>query len=58
MGGFLARPAKQFPKIFTAQFWVDNPYFLPCAVAASFCFGCAMMTLAFFKEVIIIQTDF
>ncbi|PVG04938.1 MFS general substrate transporter [Serendipita vermifera] len=50
MGGFLARPAKQFPSIFKSSFWVNNPYFLPCGVAALFCFSCAMITLAFFRE--------
>lgn len=36
MGGALARPADDFPDLFSGSFWEDYPYyFLPCGVATS-----------------------
>lgn len=42
LGGYLSRPAEQYPKLFASPdgilafngFWDDYPYFLPCAVSA------------------------
>ncbi|CAG8724817.1 16444_t:CDS:2, partial [Acaulospora colombiana] len=50
MGGYLSRPAEQFPNLFTSSFWIKYPYFLPCAVAACFSLFCAIMTLIFLQE--------
>ena len=36
MGGQLAKPHDRWPELFSHPFWVEYPYFLPCAASASF----------------------
>ena len=36
IGGTLARPQDNFPRLFSSPFWGEFPYFLPCGVTASF----------------------
>ncbi|KAG0709401.1 major facilitator superfamily domain-containing protein [Suillus ampliporus] len=43
MGGSLARPQDRWPNIFPGRFWAKYPYFLPCAIAASFVFVSFML---------------
>ncbi|KAI5981489.1 major facilitator superfamily domain-containing protein [Pisolithus marmoratus] len=35
-GGGLAKPHDHWPELFSGSFWIHYPYFLPCAVSASF----------------------
>lgn len=51
MGGTLARPHDRWPHIFSNQFWVDYPYFLPCAGSAAFSAGAFVISAIFLKEV-------
>ncbi|KAF8879265.1 major facilitator superfamily domain-containing protein [Infundibulicybe gibba] len=46
IGGSFSRPHEHFPVVFAGQFWIDYPYFLPCAIIVSFV-GFAF-TIAFF----------
>ncbi|KAI0287659.1 MFS general substrate transporter [Russula brevipes] len=41
VGGFLSRPHDRWPGLFSNSFWVQYPYFLPCAVTS----GYAMLSL-------------
>jgi len=51
IGGSLARPAERFPDIFgNNQFLRKYPYFLPCAVPATFTLIAWTVTLLFLKE--------
>ncbi|KAI0073875.1 MFS general substrate transporter [Panus rudis PR-1116 ss-1] len=36
MGGQLAKPHERWPNVFSGQFWIEYPYFLPCAGSAAF----------------------
>ena len=51
LGGSLSRPADHFPTIFVAPFWRENPYFFPCAVAATFALLSFILILLKFEEV-------
>lgn len=53
LGGFLARPAEQFPHLglFQARFWKDFPYFLPCAVSALFVLFSLIIGILYLQEV-------
>ncbi|KAG6836905.1 hypothetical protein H0H93_001492 [Arthromyces matolae] len=51
IGGSLARPADRFPALFgNNDFLKRYPYFLPCAVPATFTAIAWLVTLLFFKE--------
>lgn len=51
IGGTLARPADAFPDLFgNSDFLKKYPYFLPCAVAASFTGFVWVITFVFLKE--------
>lgn len=52
IGGSLSRPVERFPDIFGDNaFLTKYPYFLPCAVPATFTLLAWFMTLFFLKEV-------
>ncbi|KAH9939493.1 MFS general substrate transporter [Amylocystis lapponica] len=36
IGGTLSKPHDHWPNVFSDPFWTEYPYFLPCAVSASF----------------------
>ncbi|TKY89050.1 hypothetical protein EX895_001581 [Sporisorium graminicola] len=53
LGGYLSRPAEQYPNVFGADkwaglggLWVEFPYLLPCALSA--CITMCSITLGFF----------
>ncbi|KAF8878527.1 major facilitator superfamily domain-containing protein [Infundibulicybe gibba] len=50
IGGSLSRPHERFPSVFTGQFWMGHPYFLPCVAVASFIGFVFTATLFFLKE--------
>ncbi|KAJ7833182.1 member of major facilitator superfamily multidrug-resistance, DHA1 sub-family [Mycena leptocephala] len=51
IGGSLARPAERFPAIFGQnEFLRTYPYFLPCAVPATFSAIACVVTLLYLKE--------
>ncbi|KAJ7816047.1 member of major facilitator superfamily multidrug-resistance, DHA1 sub-family, partial [Mycena olivaceomarginata] len=51
VGGSLARPAERFPSVFgTNEFLRKYPYFLPCAVPATFSALAWVLTVLFLKE--------
>ncbi|KAF7330235.1 Major facilitator superfamily multidrug-resistance DHA1 sub-family [Mycena venus] len=50
IGGFLARPADRFEMFRNNQFLRKYPYFLPCAVPATFSLVAWTVTLLFLKE--------
>ncbi|KAJ7650817.1 member of major facilitator superfamily multidrug-resistance, DHA1 sub-family [Roridomyces roridus] len=51
IGGFLARPADNFPSLFgNNEFLRRYPYFLPCALPATFSLLAWVVTLLFLKE--------
>ncbi|KAE9402515.1 MFS general substrate transporter [Gymnopus androsaceus JB14] len=52
LGGTFARPHERFPTIFTAPFWKEYPYFLPCVVSVAYVFVAFLITLFMFKETI------
>ncbi|KAF9065831.1 major facilitator superfamily domain-containing protein [Rhodocollybia butyracea] len=57
VGGALARPADQFPHLFGSnQFLKDYPYFLPCAVPATFSAIAWLVTFLFLKETVATPT--
>jgi hypothetical protein len=51
IGGALARPADNFPNLFSGSFWEDYPYFLPCGVAASVVAATTIILFFFLEEV-------
>lgn len=51
MGGTFARPADQFPEVFTAKFWRDYPYFLSAAAPSAVVLAIFIFTGLYFKEV-------
>ena len=54
IGGYLSRPTEQFPDVFGQnQFLKDYPYFLACAVPATFSALAWLVTMFFLKEVIL-----
>ncbi|KAI0784273.1 member of major facilitator superfamily multidrug-resistance, DHA1 sub-family [Abortiporus biennis] len=53
IGGYLSRPAEQFPEIFGHnQFLKDYPYFLACAVPATFSAVAFLVTFFFLHETV------
>ncbi|KAF8556128.1 MFS general substrate transporter [Imleria badia] len=50
IGGTLARPQDNFPRLFSSPFWGDFPYFLPCGVTAGFSLLTFGAILLFLKE--------
>ena len=51
IGGLLARPAERFPDLFGQNsFLKEYPYFLPCAVPATFTIIAWLVTFFFLKE--------
>lgn len=51
IGGFLSRPADQFPKLFgQSEFHRKYPYFLACSVPATFTAVAWLVTFLFLKE--------
>ncbi|KAF8878517.1 major facilitator superfamily domain-containing protein [Infundibulicybe gibba] len=50
IGGSFSRPHDRFPAVFTGQFWIDYPYFLPCAVVVSFVGFAFIVTFLFLNE--------
>ncbi|KAF5392180.1 hypothetical protein D9757_001609 [Collybiopsis confluens] len=53
IGGALARPADQYPRIFgSSEFLKKYPYFLPCAVPATFSVIAWLVTFLFLKETV------
>ena len=51
MGGILSKPHDHWPQIFSDRFWIEYPYFLPCAAAAAFSAFTFLVTAIFLKEV-------
>ncbi|KAI0059263.1 MFS general substrate transporter [Artomyces pyxidatus] len=49
-GGLLSRPHDHFPNLFSNHFWVQYPYFLPCAGAAGYAAFAFVVTWIFLKE--------
>ncbi|KAF9445520.1 MFS general substrate transporter [Macrolepiota fuliginosa MF-IS2] len=53
IGGSLSRPAEQFPSLFgNSEFLKKYPYFLPCAVPATYAACAWLITYAFMKETV------
>jgi len=53
IGGSLSRPAERFPHLFgTSEFLKKYPYFLPCAIPATFTAIAWVVTLLFMKETV------
>ncbi|KAH8833027.1 MFS general substrate transporter [Flagelloscypha sp. PMI_526] len=51
IGGFLSRPAERFPDLFGSNaFLIEYPYFLACAVPASFSLLVFFIAATYFKE--------
>jgi MFS family permease len=50
IGGTLARPQDNFPRLFSSPFWAEFPYFLPCGVTAGFALLTFGAILLFLKE--------
>src|SRR4051812_28928647 len=51
IGGFLAHPAEQYPNVFgNVKFLKNYPYFLPCAIAATFTATIWLVMLVFLQE--------
>ena len=52
VGGSLSRPTERFPDIFgNSEFLRNYPYFLPCAVPASFAAIAWLLTFVYLREV-------
>ena len=52
IGGFLSRPAERFPDVFgNSEFLKVHPYFLACAVPATFSAIAWLVTLTCLNEV-------
>ncbi|CDO70881.1 hypothetical protein BN946_scf184804.g13 [Trametes cinnabarina] len=53
IGGSLSRPAERFPSVFgNFEFFKTHPYFLPCAIPATFSAIACFVTLFFLKETV------
>ncbi|KAF7331438.1 Major facilitator superfamily multidrug-resistance DHA1 sub-family [Mycena kentingensis (nom. inval.)] len=54
IGGSLARPHDRFPhmRFFALSFWLEYPYFLPCAITAGIVFVAWLVVLLMFKETV------
>lgn len=59
IGGYFSRPAEQFPDVFgNNEFLKKYPYFLACAIPATFSILAWIVTLTFLKEVSYISVVF
>ena len=59
IGGSLSKPAERFPDIFGDwEFFKTYPYFLACAVPATWTAFAWLVTFLFLKEVSMLYTDF
>ncbi|KAF8183403.1 member of major facilitator superfamily multidrug-resistance, DHA1 sub-family [Pholiota molesta] len=57
IGGSLARPADRFPSLFgNNEFLKKYPYFLPCAVPATFSLVAWLVTFLFLEETVVSPT--
>ncbi|TCD70201.1 hypothetical protein EIP91_004381 [Steccherinum ochraceum] len=53
IGGYFSKPTEQFPDIFGGiEFLKDYPYFLACAIPATFSLVALLVTLFFLKETV------
>ncbi|KAI0270439.1 MFS general substrate transporter [Gloeopeniophorella convolvens] len=50
VGGIFARPHDRWPNAFSNQFWLDYPYFLPCAVTTAYAMVPLAIASIFLKE--------
>ncbi|KAF9230340.1 major facilitator superfamily domain-containing protein, partial [Melanogaster broomeanus] len=50
LGRIPLSPQEQFAPLFSGAFWAENPYFLPCLVAAMFAAFTFVVILAFLNE--------
>ncbi|KAI9452730.1 major facilitator superfamily domain-containing protein, partial [Russula earlei] len=50
-GGFLSRPHDRWPQLFSDPFWVQHPYFLPCAATSVYAMASLVFASVFLKEV-------
>lgn len=51
IGGYLAHPAETFPNLFGDwQFFIDNPFYLPCAVTSMLNLAAILLGTLFLKE--------
>ena len=51
IGGILSKPHDRWPGVFSNPFWIEYPYFLPCAASALFSVFVFVVTLFFLQEV-------
>ncbi|KAI0784497.1 major facilitator superfamily domain-containing protein [Abortiporus biennis] len=51
MGGTLARPHDRWPEVFSHPFWIEYPYFLPCAASSVISAVVFLISGIFLKEV-------
>ena len=51
IGGVFSRPADRWPAFRHSSFWSTYPYFLPCAVPATFTIFCWFIAYFYLKEV-------
>lgn len=59
IGGSLSHPAKQLPRLFgSSEFLKEYPYFLPCAIPATFSLIAWFVAYFFLQEVSIIRVEF
>ncbi|KAH9855870.1 MFS general substrate transporter [Lenzites betulinus] len=50
LGGQLAKPHDRWPNVFSHPFWLEYPYFLPCAASAAISTFTFIVTAIFLKE--------
>ncbi|KDQ59084.1 hypothetical protein JAAARDRAFT_33814 [Jaapia argillacea MUCL 33604] len=58
IGGTFARPHTRWPTVFTNKFWVEYPYFLPCAISATLCACAFTATAIFLKETVNTRSNY
>ena len=51
IGGFLAHPERQWPKVFSGKFWAKYPFSLPCFVGAGFALSAVAYAAIVLEEV-------
>ncbi|KAI9460711.1 MFS general substrate transporter [Russula earlei] len=52
IGGVLSRPRDRWPSVFSAPFWDNYPYFLPCLVSAAYACLSFVIVAIFFEETV------
>ncbi|KAI0295158.1 major facilitator superfamily domain-containing protein [Multifurca ochricompacta] len=50
IGGLLSRPHDHWPQRFSGTFWIQYPYFLPCAVTSAYAALSLLIASIFLKE--------